>query len=395
MPKGMFIPDSSMTRFLTHNLILAAGISLILTGGLVGILFYSNSVAGIDTPPDRVIVGDTPEFMKFEGLAPTMEPWENGLRTNPMPGTFDWWYLQGTFSDGSHAEFTFFTKPWLDNTGPLQPYIGVTITSPNGTVYHDVIRVSTDQFAAARNTLNLTMGDNYLRGNLKVIVLHVESAKGFGADLVFNSILPPSRFGGAGIWYFDPSLTRFSALMDPMPYAAVHGSLTYDGKTHQVQGDGYHDRQWGTINWNQVLDRWFWTTGHFGNYTIDTGAQVTSAFYDHQQLQNLYLARGNQVLVDTMRGVTIQGTGNVTTPSGHDYPEILKMHWQNGSDTVDLSLTNPKVIQAASPVFNTNATIYGNPEYFRLGGNATLSVNIGGVNETESGPAVWEVNYAH
>ncbi|MGE5661704.1 MAG: hypothetical protein ACM3X1_05600, partial [Ignavibacteriales bacterium] len=67
----------------------------------------------------------------------------------------------------------------------------------------------------------------------------------------------------------------------------------------------------------------------------------------------------------------------------------------NGSDTVKLSLTNPKIVRAASPIVVTNATIYGNPEYLRLSGNGTLNANIGGKNETTIGPAVWEVNYGH
>ncbi len=343
----------------------------------------------------RVIIGDSQEFMKHENLTPTVQPWENGIRTSPSLGNFEWWYLQGTFDDGSHAEFVFSTKPWMDNNGLLNPYVGLTVATPNGTAYHDVIRASTDQFQAARNTVNVTISNNYVRGDLDTIELRAESPKGFGADLVFNRTAPPTRFGGAGMWYFDPSLTQFSAIFDPMPDATVKGNLTYDGQTVQVQGDGYHDRQWGNINWNQVLDRWFWTTGHFGNYTIDIGTQISSPFFDNQPLSNMYLAKGNQVLVETMNGITVHGSGNITNPrAAHDYPEILNFHWQNGSDTVDLSLTNPEIVQAGSSVIISNATIFGNPEYLRLSGNATLNVNMGGTNETASGPAVWEVNYA-
>jgi hypothetical protein len=43
----------------------------------------------------------------------------------------------------------------------------------------------------------------------------------------------------------------------------------------------------------------------------------------------------------------------------------------------------------------TNATILGNPEYMRFNGNGELNVNVGGVNETASGPIIWEVNYGH
>jgi hypothetical protein len=128
---------------------------------------------------------------------------------------------------------------------------------------------------------------------------------------------------------------------------------------------------------------------------LDTALQVTTSYYNYQPLPQLYLAKGNQVLINDMSRLTVQGSGNVTTLGGHDYPKILKFNWQNGSDTVNLVLTNPKWDQAGSPDAVTNATIFGNPEYLRLSGNDTLSVNIAGKNETTSAPTVWEVNYGH
>ena len=61
----------------------------------------------------------------------------------------------------------------------------------------------------------------------------------------FKSAAPPTRFGGSGMWYFDPSLTRFSATNDPMPFAKINGNLTYGGQSHSVEGTGYIDNQWG------------------------------------------------------------------------------------------------------------------------------------------------------
>ena len=51
-----------------------------------------------------------------------------------------------------------------------------------------------------------------------------------------------------------------------------------------------------------------------------------------------------------------------------DNTKTLNFHWQNSTDTVNLAFTNPKIVQAGSPVVRTNATIFGNPEYLRLSG---------------------------
>jgi len=295
---------------------------------------------------------------------------------------------------------SFLGKPWMDNNGPLQPYATISITTPNWTATQGEVRASIDQFKAAGNTANVTLGNSWLRGNLNTIGLHFPTTKnGVGADLVFKSAAPPTRYGGNGMWFFDPSLTRFSAAVDPMPYALVSGVLTYGGKAHPVHGIGYHDKQWGTINWNQVYNGWYWSSGHYGNYTVDMFQLTASSPFGNQPSSGFYMAKGNgqsKVLVESMKDLTAHASGgNITLLGGHTYPKVLTLQWKNGSDSATLTLTDPKPISAVSPIVNTNATIYGNPEYIRLGGKGTLNVQWKGTNETASAPAIWEDNYAH
>nr|WP_226987263.1 lipocalin-like domain-containing protein [Candidatus Nitrososphaera evergladensis] len=257
------------------------------------------------------------------------------------------------------------------------------------------MQVSTDQFSAARGQTNVTMGENWVRGNLTNYQLHVQSAKGYGADLTFTREAPSSRFGGTGKEYWDPSLTQYSAWFVAMPSAKVKGTLTYDGEAHPVQGSGYHDHNWGTVEYNKVMDHWYWSRANFGNYTLDLALRVASSFYDYQQLPAFTLAKGNQVLAEGMKFVTVQGTGNNTSPLGHDYPSQLTFNYQNGSDTVRLTLSDPHLIVAGSSTVVTNATALGHPEYLRFKGTGELSVNIAGSSETLRGPIIWEINYGH
>jgi predicted secreted hydrolase len=392
--KDLFPIGEGSMLFLTKMVLVA-----VLLSGLISLSSYT-SIANATT--NHVITGDTQKYRIFEGFAPTMQPSEAGMVTNPMPGTFEWWYFQGKFNDNSTEQITLLTKPWMDNNGPLQPYATIAVTTPNGTHLFGETKVDASQFNAARNTMNVSYGDAVTaRGDLNTVNLHfAPTANGVGADLVFESAAPPTRFGGSGMWFFDPSLTRFSATNDPMPFGKVHGNLTYDGQSHEVQGTGYIDKQWGTVNWNQDYDGWYWSTGHYGNYTADMFVLTASAAYDNQQTVDTYLAKGNgpsEVLVETMQGVTAHTSGrNITAPGGvHTYPEILTLQWKNGSNSATLTLTDPKIVSAVNPVVNTNATIYGNPQYMRLEGTGTLNVQWEGSNETASAPAIWEVTYAH
>ena len=118
----------------------------VLLSGLISIpLFFAPAKATIN----HVITGDTQKYRIFEGQAPTMQPSDAGMATNPMPGTFEWWYMQGQFTDGSKEQITFLVKPWFDNNGPLQPYATIAITTPNGTHLAGEAKVDVSQFNAA------------------------------------------------------------------------------------------------------------------------------------------------------------------------------------------------------------------------------------------------------
>ena len=102
----------------------------VLISGLISLSLYP-SIANANT--NQVITGDTQKYRIFEGQAPTYQPSDAAMATNPMPGTFEWWYFQGTFNDNSSTQITLLTKPWIDNNGPLQPYATMFVNSPNGT----------------------------------------------------------------------------------------------------------------------------------------------------------------------------------------------------------------------------------------------------------------------
>jgi hypothetical protein len=73
--------------------------------------------------------------VKHENLTPTPQPWEDGIRTDPMIGTYEWWYYQLQATDGTSAQFIFYTKPWFEVPLPFDPLVSVVITSPNSRWY--------------------------------------------------------------------------------------------------------------------------------------------------------------------------------------------------------------------------------------------------------------------
>ena len=102
--------------------------------------------------------------------------------------------FQGKFNDNSTTPNYITYKALYQATriGPLQPYATIAVTTPNGTHLGGLTKVDTNQFKASHNTMNITMGDIWARGDLNTVNLHfAPTENGVGADLAFDSALHP------------------------------------------------------------------------------------------------------------------------------------------------------------------------------------------------------------
>ena len=72
------------------------------------VLLILFALAGCAT--DRVTRATSPEFLERDGLTDTVALWEDGLRTDPDGDSFEWWYFDASFSDGSTAVIVFLPK---------------------------------------------------------------------------------------------------------------------------------------------------------------------------------------------------------------------------------------------------------------------------------------------
>ncbi len=95
-----------------------------------------------------------------------VQPWEDGLRTNPEGNFFEWWYFDASFSDGSTAVIVFSTKNILNPGGKADPNVSIIITTPDG----DKITVDDspgiDSFKASQKSLDVKISNSYAIGNL-------------------------------------------------------------------------------------------------------------------------------------------------------------------------------------------------------------------------------------
>jgi len=345
--------------------------------------------------PKPVIFGITPEFMTREGLSDEVQPWEDGLRADTGRGSFEWWYFDAHFEDGSTAVIVFNTKHLLRRNDPLRPLVNITINPPGGKKLVAWQPSPAEQFHASTERCDVRMGDSRVQGDLHRYELHARAGN-LAADLVFTGVVPPWR-PGAGKSYFSQDLRRYFAWLPAIPDGAVTGSLTYDGQVHPVSGSGYHDHNWGNVGLNDVMSHWYWGRGRIGDFTTIYVDQVALPAYGSIHMPVFMLAYQGRILTGDGRPLKLQTGDFMHHPSGKEYPRQLDFDWKTDEGKIHLALRQPQIIEAASLIGDLPAwqqwLIHrvANPYYFRFQAELALSVDLQGIKTQVNGPALYEL----
>lgn len=343
----------------------------------------------------RVILATAPEDLQREGLQATPEEWEDGLREEPRPGNFEWWYFDNHFEDGSTAVIVFLTKSLLDRGSRLKPAVSITITRPDGKKLTGLAPVAVEDFSASKERCYVRAGESWVRGDLCNYELHAR-AGALSAHLILNGIVPAWR-PGAGKLYFDEARTRHFAWFPAIPYGTVEGHLTYDGQIRQVKGYCYHDHNWGNVALNNVLSHWYWGRAHLGDYTLIFAEMHATPGYGRQKLPVFMLARGNEILIGDGAPLSVEDQDFIADPGGRSYPEGLDLNWEKAQEKVRLKLRRPELIDSFSLLELLPAwqriigKLLSNPYYFRFNADLDLNLELSSGQASERGKALYEL----
>jgi predicted secreted hydrolase len=345
--------------------------------------------------PKSVVVGEGEEFLKREGLKPSPEVWEDGLRISPGRGNFEWWYFDAHLDDGSTLVVIYSTKRGVDRTGPLKPTLQLTLTTPDGRHLSCLESYAANQFRASKERCDVQIGRNRVSGDLHRYEMHFD-CQGITGDLVLTGSVPSWR-PGTGKFFYNEGLTSYFAWLPSVPYGRIEGTLTYEGREHAVTGSGYHDHNWGNVGLESVMSRWYWGRAHVGEYSAIFVQTVGSKAYGSRKIPVFWLAKGDRLITDNRHALTLETGDEQTHPSGKRYPARLDYHWQTEEGTIHLALRQPQLIEAASlletlPVWKRAlARLVANPYLFRFNADLELSINLKDLKAQERGQALYDM----
>lgn len=334
-------------------------------------------------------------------LAPEPQLWEDGIRTDASAGTFEWWYFDSQFSDGSTAVIIFYTKPLEKRGGPLLPLVEMTITYPdpknpkNMLILMPSQKFSPDQFKASKERCDIKIGPNTVHGDLHTYELHVEfqDAK---ADLVFTAT---SKSWRPDIYkqYTDDQLQGNVGWFPSVPAASVSGTLTYAGQTHTVTGDGYHDHNWGNRAMNSIVARWLWGRAKVGPYDMVFANIQTRKSFTNKLVPVLLLAQGDQFLTDNGYPLVVNATDYKSDPVGRTYPTCLDLVWQSDGGKITAQMRDARIIESVTLLgdypkwLQWLINLVYKPWYFRFQSEIALTIDLPQTKFSQTGKVIYEL----
>ena len=353
-------------------------------------------------------ISRSPEDFKRLGLKPgnKPEPWEDGFRTNGEKGTYEWWYFDAHLDDGSTIVIIFFPKPVTPLNKPLSPYINIEFDRPDGTSYKKDIYFDAEAFSASKEQCDVSIGENYFRGDLEHYEIHVKDEN---IELNLNiERTTESWRADTGHQFFDEKKKIFGAWLVPVPQGKVEGRISFQGQSEQIQGSCYHDHNWGTVNMLKVRNHWYWARTEIGPYTVVVADLIGEKEYGYQNTINFYLAKSGKCIADNRDKVDpYRSAPKLQEPFGKPMSDNLKYIYGCSSDDEHYVLTLKKdhnltaldlmekvihnrylraVVKMASGI---------NTAYYRIVGEATLEVYQKGhlIKEYKTEKAIWELMY--
>jgi hypothetical protein len=303
------------------------------------------SHTGTASLPARL--GGTPQDYERLGLEPRrIKPWEDGMRTDGAPGTYEWWYFDAHLDDGAKLVVVFFTKEFTDLGKPLDPRIRIDLTLPDGTALTRLAEMDPAAFTASTDRCDVRVGENVFTGDLHAYTVRAR-IDDVAVDVTLTGQVPAWR-PETGYWFFGERDEHHFAWLPSVPQGAVEATYSVGGQSSTTTGVGYHDHNWGDELMLKLMHHWYWARGAAGPYSVIASYITAEKQYGYSSLPVFMLARDGKLIADDGAKVAFEELGRYTdADTGKPVGNVTRYSYTDGDERYVVTFTRHRDLVGA------------------------------------------------
>ena len=341
-------------------------------------------------------------YKKFGLTKGLVQQWEDGLRTEDKPGSYEWWYFDTHLTDGSIIVVTFYTKSLVAANGPITPYAQIEITAPDGKTTMEQVFADISDCHYDKEKCDVRIGKCTFRGDLHRYEIHFEN-ENVVADIELDGTVPSFR-GNCGVTLFGDNEEYEFAWLPAVPDGKVKADVVCHGVSKHYEGIGYHDHNWGNAPMLALMNHWYWGRALVGPYTVITAWIYAAKEYGYKEFQVFMLAKDGKIVADNDNN-TLTFTASdryMDDVTGKPVHNHLAYHYTANDGTEYIvtyqrqnDINRSRFVDELSEEAREAALAAGLcGAYLRFSGLASVEVRRDSVTiEKYEDPAVWELMY--
>jgi hypothetical protein len=348
-------------------------------------------------------IADRPEDFERLGVrADGVAAWEDGLRTDSVPGSYEWWYFDAHLEDGSSLVIGFYTKNPITPDHPLEPYVTMQLDRPGEPTRSLQCRATKEQFRASSDNCDVHIGDNSITGRAPDVPYTIHFA---ADDVVVDAVLTPqvpSWRPATGHVFFGEHDEHFFAWLPSVPQGTVELDLTMGSRSEHLQGIGYHDHNWGDVPMPRLINHWYWGRAQAGPYSIIASYVTAEHKYGDTEIPIFLLAKGATIIADDATKVQFRLEGeHVDKQSGKPVADVVVYEYKDGDYEYQVRFQREQTIvdhQLIDEVHGVKRVLarlaHFDGAYLRFTGTVQLEHLVDNLTtEDVSDPGIWELMY--
>ena len=253
-------------------------------------------------------------------------PRDDALHPSDAPGWWEWWYFDADFDNGYTMAGTFHFGSPRPPANPDVRFIEIALYDPAGDKRVARKRYPKEQCSASEDTCKVVIGPNVFEGEAPTFHLFFQEG-GQGCDITYESLVE-------GYMPKGPTSSVGSAVVNwviPTARAKVSGTITWEGKTMEVKGVGYHDHNWSDAPMSGAGDSedLLALMGLIiGDWTLVCSGGRARRKHGYEPYGVMYAYKKDKVVAVSTKGGGL-GSAYATNAVGVEYPQSYRLWWND------------------------------------------------------------------